>query len=110
MFRERSCSLSRAPLTFSAFIATQIHTAEMFSSIIVPVLDLLDISSCDRFAGTGALSKLRRRSTFHFHLRLLSQVCLEHYGSNQSMKPTAPLRCNFSEVVAAPCGGLSLSR
>jgi hypothetical protein len=34
---------------------------------------------------------------------------LPHKSSNQPMKPTAPLRCNFSEVVAAPCGGLSLS-
>jgi len=26
------------------------------------------------------------------------------------MKPTAPFRCNFSEVFAVPCGGLSFSR
>src|SRR5215467_14110459 len=28
---------------------------------------------------------------------------------NQLMKPTAPTRCNLSEVVTAPCGGLSCS-
>ncbi len=28
----------------------------------------------------------------------------------QSMKPTAPLRCNFSELATPPCRGLSLSR
>ncbi len=30
--------------------------------------------------------------------------------SNQSMKPTAPLRCNFRLVATTPCRGLSLSR
>src|ERR1700736_4880908 len=35
---------------------------------------------------------------------------METAASNQSMKPTALLRCNFGEVVATPCGGLSLSR
>jgi len=30
--------------------------------------------------------------------------------SNQSMKPTAPLRSNFSLVATTPCRGLSLSR
>ena len=31
-------------------------------------------------------------------------------GSNQTMKPTAPLRCNFSVFATTPCVGLSLSR
>jgi hypothetical protein len=30
--------------------------------------------------------------------------------SNQSMKPTAPLRGNFSVFAMTPCRGLSLSR
>jgi hypothetical protein len=30
-------------------------------------------------------------------------------ASNQSMKPTAPFRCNFSELATTPCVGLSLS-
>src|SRR5262249_27180922 len=30
--------------------------------------------------------------------------------SNQSMKPTAPFRCNFGELATTPCVGLSLSR
>jgi hypothetical protein len=29
---------------------------------------------------------------------------------NQSMKPTAPLRCNFNVFATTPCRGLSLSR
>jgi hypothetical protein len=33
-----------------------------------------------------------------------------HSRPNQTMKPTAPLRCTFSEVVGTPCVGLSLSR
>ena len=31
-------------------------------------------------------------------------------ASNQTMKPTAPLRNIFSDVVTTPCGGLSYSR
>jgi hypothetical protein len=31
-------------------------------------------------------------------------------ASNQSMKPTAPFRNQFSELATAPCRGLSLSR
>jgi len=34
----------------------------------------------------------------------------QHTRPNQTMKPTGPLRCNFSDIVASPCGGLSLSR
>jgi hypothetical protein len=34
----------------------------------------------------------------------------EHVGSNQSMKPTAPLRCDFSVFAMTPCRGLSPSR
>ncbi len=30
--------------------------------------------------------------------------------SNQTMKPTAPLRCNFSVFATTPCRGLSFSR
>ena len=33
-----------------------------------------------------------------------------HTASNQSMKPTAPLRNKFSELATTPCRGLSLSR
>jgi hypothetical protein len=36
--------------------------------------------------------------------------CMATMTPNQSMKPTAPLRCNFGEVVVVPCGGLSSSR
>ena len=32
------------------------------------------------------------------------------FASNQSMKPTAPLRDNFSVFATTPCRGLSLSR
>jgi hypothetical protein len=31
-------------------------------------------------------------------------------ASNKAMKPTAPLRSNFSVFATAPCRGLSLSR
>jgi len=41
-------------------------------------------------------------------LHLLVAVTLE--ASNQSMKPTAPLRENFSVFATVPCRGLSLSR
>jgi catechol 2,3-dioxygenase-like lactoylglutathione lyase family enzyme len=44
------------------------------------------------------------------HLGWRLEILTEVTPPNQTMKPTAPLRCNFSEVVAAPCGGLSLSR
>ncbi len=33
-----------------------------------------------------------------------------HNGSNQSMKPTAPLRYKLSVFATTPCRGLSLSR
>ena len=33
-----------------------------------------------------------------------------HYPSNQSMKPTAPLRDDCRVFVTTPCCGLSLSR
>jgi len=35
---------------------------------------------------------------------------MERNPSNQSMKPTAPLRDNFSVFATTPCRGLSLSR
>jgi len=33
-----------------------------------------------------------------------------HYPSNQSMKPTAPLRYDFRVFATTPCRGLSFSR
>jgi hypothetical protein len=35
---------------------------------------------------------------------------IEKKVSNQSMKPTAPLRNKFSVIATTPCRGLSLSR
>jgi hypothetical protein len=40
-------------------------------------------------------------------IRVLSS---QPHTSNQSMKPTAPLRCNFGVFATTPCRGLSLSR
>ena len=35
---------------------------------------------------------------------------MDHERPNQAMKPTAPLRSNFSVLATTPCRGLSLSR
>jgi hypothetical protein len=37
-------------------------------------------------------------------------IVVDTQRSNQSMKPTAPLRGNFSVFATTPCRGLSLSR
>jgi hypothetical protein len=37
--------------------------------------------------------------------RRLQKLRHESMRPNPSMKPSASLRCNFSEAVAAPCGG-----
>ena len=55
---------------------------------------------------------------FGFLAASLSQQCsgagshceLPRKPSNQSMKPTAPLRCTFSVLATTPCRGLSPSR
>jgi uncharacterized YccA/Bax inhibitor family protein len=39
-----------------------------------------------------------------------AHLVVESDSSNQTMKPTAPLRCNFSVFATTPCRGLSLSR
>jgi hypothetical protein len=39
-----------------------------------------------------------------------SSIFVLHQASNQTMKPTAPFRCNSSVFAPAPCRGLSLSR
>ena len=36
-------------------------------------------------------------------------LCVEHESSNQTMKPTAPLRYNFRELATTLCRGLSFS-
>jgi uncharacterized membrane protein len=35
---------------------------------------------------------------------------MRHSGPNQTMKPTAPFRSNFTVLATTPCRGLSLSR
>jgi hypothetical protein len=40
----------------------------------------------------------------------VSSRAIDRSAPNQAMKPTALLRCKFSEVVASPRGGLSYSR
>ena len=49
---------------------------------------------------------------FPRQLRVTRVISVRHLNnaSNQSMKPTAPLRCNFSVLTTTPCRGLSLSR
>ena len=48
--------------------------------------------------------------------RKRSHICRRRYSdataktSNQTMKPTAPLRCNISVIATTPCRGLSVSR
>ena len=50
------------------------------------------------------------RASVVYGLGELKRKRHEHIGSNQTMKPTAPLRNAFSVFATTPCRGLSLSR
>jgi hypothetical protein len=60
---------------------------------------------------TGRIARVSRSSQSLGHNRSSSSRYLRRtFRPNRSMKPTAPLQSNFSELATAPCRGLSLSR
>ena len=92
-----------------------------FVSVIVMLL-AFDGSLGDRIVGEAAYDQFR---IWFFAIQpfvLLGSVvgytmmvrwilrCHSAQSSNQSMKPTAPLRYNFTVFATTPCRGLSLSR
>ena len=58
----------------------------------------------------GSITARQVRSTGLGLLLLSAWFLLAAFLANQSMKPTAPFRNNFSVFATTPCRGLSLSR
>jgi hypothetical protein len=89
----------------------------------VALLCIIDPVGC-KMADDGDPFGARRRaclvpSRFSWYISEFLASALFWYGGqfvshphppNQTMKPTAPLRGNFSELATTPCRGLSLSR
>jgi len=73
----------------------------------IPLTDEIHLSQAGVLLGGIALD---RAMTPMLVVSPLSPDRARQRSSNQSMKPTAPLRCNFSVFATTPCRGLSLSR
>ncbi len=72
------------------------------ATFIIPFMSLNALES-------GA-SKNPKSTTFVLQWIVPSFFGVVVPASNQLMKPTAPLRCNFSVFATTPCRGLSPSR
>jgi hypothetical protein len=93
-----------------------------FARDIFPIVreSVVHDSSCDRLvAHASSVSSGTARVSCCFALLYCGGCSLDFIyravgqgmkRSNQSMKPTAPLRYNFSVFAKTPCRGLSLSR
>ena len=96
----------RLSRTFSAYAASSARLRRRFASILRVLAAIFFQAGVSPVAPRHSFGSCRGRC-----IRVGSRRAVSHtHGSNQSMKPTAPLRCKFSVLATTPCRGLSLSR